>query len=119
MTAPLPRPYRWLLVLPLVAALACSGPAASAPPAATARESAAAAARPPTTATASGAAAAAASASAAAVTAPSPLNPPVKVRLGVLGIAPEAGLFIALDKGYFQAEGLDVEEVPLQAGGGD
>jgi NitT/TauT family transport system substrate-binding protein len=45
-----------------------------------------------------------------------PLSPPVKVKLGVVAIAAEAGYFIALDKGYFAEEGLDVELLSFQRG---
>lgn len=38
-----------------------------------------------------------------------PLNPPVKVGVGVIGLAPEAGIYVAQERGYFKAEGLDTE----------
>jgi len=44
-----------------------------------------------------------------------PLNPPVKVRMNAAGIAGEGGFFIALDRGYFSTEGLDIEIVPGSA----
>ncbi len=40
-----------------------------------------------------------------------PPNPPVKIRINTAGLFGEAGLFLAYDKGYFKAEGLDVELV--------
>ncbi len=55
-----------------------------------------------------------------AATAPStrspvaPLNPPVAVKVGVTGIAPEAAIYQALERGYFQDEGLEVELVPVR-----
>jgi NitT/TauT family transport system substrate-binding protein len=38
------------------------------------------------------------------------------VKVATLGIAPEAGMYIALDRGYFRDEGLEIELVPFQAG---
>src|SRR6266702_338295 len=38
-----------------------------------------------------------------------PLSPIVKAKIGVIGLAPEAGIYIASDKGYWKDEGLDVE----------
>jgi NitT/TauT family transport system substrate-binding protein len=37
-----------------------------------------------------------------------PLSPPVKVVVGTIGSASDVGFFIAADRGYFTAEGLDV-----------
>jgi NitT/TauT family transport system substrate-binding protein len=42
---------------------------------------------------------------------PAPLSPPVRIRINTAGLLSEAGLFLAYDKGYFKAEGLDVELV--------
>jgi NitT/TauT family transport system substrate-binding protein len=41
---------------------------------------------------------------------------PAKVRIGIYGILPEAGLFIAQERGYFAAESLAVELVANAAG---
>jgi NitT/TauT family transport system substrate-binding protein len=41
---------------------------------------------------------------------------PAKVRIGIYGILPEAGLFIAQDRGYFAAEKLGVELIGNAAG---
>jgi NitT/TauT family transport system substrate-binding protein len=41
---------------------------------------------------------------------------PTKVKIGIYGILPEAGLFIAKDRGYFAAENLNVEFVANAAG---
>jgi NitT/TauT family transport system substrate-binding protein len=38
-----------------------------------------------------------------------PLSPPVKVAVGTIGSASDVGFFIALERGYFKAEGLDVK----------
>src|SRR4029079_11505386 len=46
-----------------------------------------------------------------------PLSPRVAVRYGELGQASDAGFYLALDRGYFAAEGLDVEPTPLGSGG--
>jgi NitT/TauT family transport system substrate-binding protein len=46
-----------------------------------------------------------------------PLSPRVAVRYGELGQASDAGFYVALDRGYFAAEGLDVEPIPLGSGG--
>ena len=40
--------------------------------------------------------------------APAPLNPAVPVSFAVTGTEGEAGIYVALDRGYFKAEGLDV-----------
>src|SRR5690242_909570 len=45
-----------------------------------------------------------------------PLSPRVVVRYGELGQASDAGFYLALDRGYFAAEGLDVEPVALGSG---
>ncbi|HZU06298.1 MAG TPA: ABC transporter substrate-binding protein [Chloroflexota bacterium] len=46
----------------------------------------------------------------------SPLNPPVDVKMGVLNIAGDAGIYIALERGYFTDEGLRVELVSFRSG---
>jgi ABC-type nitrate/sulfonate/bicarbonate transport system substrate-binding protein len=46
-----------------------------------------------------------------------PLSPRVAVRYGELGQASDAGFYLALDRGYFAEEGLDVEPVSLGSGG--
>src|SRR5262249_50206054 len=45
-----------------------------------------------------------------------PLTPPAKVRYGTLQLAAEAATYIAVDKGYFSAEGLDLEFTPFRSG---
>jgi NitT/TauT family transport system substrate-binding protein len=46
-----------------------------------------------------------------------PLSPRVTVRYGELGQASDAGFYLALDRGYFAEEGLDVEPVSIGSGG--
>lgn len=45
-----------------------------------------------------------------------PLSPPVSVKIGILGIIPDAGIFIAQERGYFNEEGLDVQLVNFVSG---
>jgi NitT/TauT family transport system substrate-binding protein len=40
---------------------------------------------------------------------PAPLSPPVTVRAGMLGAITDAGIFIALERGYYRELGLDVQ----------
>jgi NitT/TauT family transport system substrate-binding protein len=44
-----------------------------------------------------------------------PLDPPVTLKVGVIGALSDAGIFIAYDRGYFRDEGLDVKLVPFTA----
>jgi NitT/TauT family transport system substrate-binding protein len=44
--------------------------------------------------------------------APSALNPPVTVSFAVSGLATEAGLFVAADRGYFKAVGITPKFIP-------
>src|SRR5262249_49304383 len=57
--------------------------------------------------------AAAPAAAPAAQPARQPLSPPVNLKVGVLGLLTEAGMYIALEKGYFREEGLELELVPF------
>jgi NitT/TauT family transport system substrate-binding protein len=50
----------------------------------------------------------------AAAPAPGPA-PATKVKVGTIAAINDAGLYLALDRGYFAAEGLDVELVPFRA----
>jgi len=84
-----------LLVVMLVLALV----AGCAPPAATP------AAQPP---------AAPAAPAASSPAAAQPLSPPVQLRVGVIGLVGEVGMFVAQERGYFQDEGLEVELVPFR-----
>src|SRR5919202_1850423 len=44
------------------------------------------------------------------------LSPPVKVKVGGAGLSSDGGVYVAMARGYFQAEGLEVEYVPFNAG---
>jgi NitT/TauT family transport system substrate-binding protein len=50
------------------------------------------------------------------VSAAQPLSPPLKVKLGGVAIGAEAGYFLAMDRGYFAEEGLDVDFELFQRG---
>jgi NitT/TauT family transport system substrate-binding protein len=94
-----------ILLLALV--VACSAPAAAPP------------AKPAAGAAAAGATQPAAPSSPAAQPVPAaaaqPLSPPVKMRVGAIGLSGEIGMFLAQERGYFQDEGLDVEFVPFRS----
>ena len=45
-----------------------------------------------------------------------PLNPRVMLKMGAVGALSDAGIFVALDRGFFKAEGLDVELVTFKNG---
>ncbi|MBI2954055.1 MAG: ABC transporter substrate-binding protein [Chloroflexi bacterium] len=45
-----------------------------------------------------------------------PLSPPVKVTVGAIGSPSDAGIYIAMEKGFFKEEGLDIELVPFATG---
>ncbi len=93
-------PARVLALLALAAYLSACAP--SQPPAG-AKASPAAASAPT---------AGAAAAPAAATTAPAPAAP-THVRIATARTASDAGLAIAVDKGYFQQEGIDAELIPF------
>lgn len=93
----------WALGAALV--LACAAPA---PPAAPA----------PATVAAPPVAPAPATAAAAAVSTPGAATPApamVTVRIGIVGSAADAGVFIAQERGYFHEEGIDLETTRFQA----
>jgi NitT/TauT family transport system substrate-binding protein len=118
------RPCTWLVIIVALLAIACGGasqpsPAASPRAAAPPQAPAAATTGQPAGQAAPAAAAKPAVAGAAASapqTAPPPLDPPVKVRYGTLQLAAEAATYIAVDKGYFRAEGLELEFTPFRSG---
>ncbi len=111
-----------LALLAALAALGCGSPSATAPSAPPAKPAAGSPANPPAAPTqpvsASGSQPAAAptvaSSGATSPAAAPPLSPTVHVKVGSVRLVGEAGVFIALAKGYFAAEGLDVELVPMR-----
>jgi len=113
---PRPGAIGTLVGLALLSSLiGCSAPttalgtrSAAAPEAATA-SSAAAGAAP-----AAGAGPAVAS-TATATAAVEPLQPSVPVKVGVFGTVSDSGFFIALERGYAAAEGIDLELVPFSS----
>ncbi|HZS00380.1 MAG TPA: ABC transporter substrate-binding protein [Chloroflexota bacterium] len=99
---------------------ACAGAGApAAQPAAPAPAQPGGAAAPTASSAALPAAAAptAASAAAPAAAQPAPLAPPVTVRIGVLPNISDSGTYIALERGYFQEEGINLELVPFDSAG--
>jgi NitT/TauT family transport system substrate-binding protein len=108
----------WLAAAVLLGLAGCS-PTPAAP-----QSKAAAPAQPPAQAAsvsqpppAAPAQAAAPAAKPAAPAAVAPLSPSVTVKLGGLGIGAEAGHYIAMEKGYFREEGIEVEFVKFGRGG--
>ena len=90
----------WLVVIALLLA-ACTPPSPAAP-----------AAKPTASA---GVSSAPAVAAAAPTAAPSPTPAaPLKVRLGGSAIGAEAGYFVAMDRGYFAEEGIEIDFVVFQ-----
>lgn len=55
------------------------------------------------------------SATTASSYAPTAMNPPVKVSIGVLGSTSDAGIFIAQERGYFKQEGIDLDVQRFQS----
>ena len=95
-------------VLPLACAILLAGCAGSGGASAPAAKPAAPAASRPSD------AAAAPTASAAQ---PAPLAPPVTVHIGVLPNISDSGTYIAMERGYFQEEGINLELVPFDSAG--
>ncbi|HLH23269.1 MAG TPA: ABC transporter substrate-binding protein [Chloroflexota bacterium] len=94
--------------------LAACTPAGPSQAGAAARPTPAAAEQAPGGPTSGAATAAAGGAAASASTAP--LSPPVALKVGSTLTLGDSPLFVAMAKGYFQAEGLDVELVPFDSG---
>jgi len=113
------RIVRALLAVLALGLAACSP--ASPAPAGSGAPPPTAAARPATAPTVAPAAARpaapASTAQPASAAARQPLSPRVAVRYGELGQASDAGFYVALDRGYFAEEGLDVEAIPIGSGG--
>jgi NitT/TauT family transport system substrate-binding protein len=112
--------------LSFVLALALSGCAAPQPPASKpsppapaggATSAPAAVAKPAAPAPRAPAPAAAPAAPAAGQAARQALSPRVQVRYGQLGSASDAGVYLAIERGYFAEEGLELEMVPIDSGG--
>lgn len=110
-----------LLVATLLGITACAAPRSGGAPSAAGQPANTPAAGAATTGTPVPASAAPASAAAVA-TAPAPpvvaapLSPPVTMKLATTGNTGEAGIYVALDKGYFQAEGLDIDLINFRSG---
>jgi NitT/TauT family transport system substrate-binding protein len=108
-----------LFALVSLPAAACA-PGASAPAASPAKPAAAApapapAAAAPAAPSGSGTEPAAGQpAAASARPVPQPISPPVKIRVDSIGIAAEAPLFLAIEQGYMQELGIEIELIRLQ-----
>jgi NitT/TauT family transport system substrate-binding protein len=85
-----------------------SKPSGAAPAAPTASSAAVPTAGAGPASSSAGAGAAAPTAAGAPAAASAPLSPPVAVKFGDLPATSNAGIYIALDRGYFREEGLDV-----------
>jgi NitT/TauT family transport system substrate-binding protein len=46
---------------------------------------------------------------------PTPLNPPQKITIGVLASSSDGGIFVANDRGYFKAEGIELDVQRFQS----
>ena len=44
-----------------------------------------------------------------------PLNPPVTVRVGVVGSTSDAGIYVGIEKGYYREQGIQIELSQFQA----
>src|SRR3954454_333675 len=104
------------LALSLLLAAGCAPAPSTRPPAAESTAPEARPAQPERPPSQPAASATAPAPSAASGAAPAALQPPVRIKTGVNGFALEAGHYIARERGYFQAEGLEVEFVPFSRG---
>ena len=103
----------WVLALS-----ACQAPGSGSPPPATSTGSQPASAAPANTAPAAAAPQAATTGPPAATRA-APLSPAVPMKVGSIGVAAEAGSFVALERGYYREEGLDLDMTLLSGGMAD
>jgi NitT/TauT family transport system substrate-binding protein len=53
----------------------------------------------------------------ASASAPAPLSPPVTVRLGTLPTVSDAGMYLAMERGYFTQEGIQIDPIPFDSAG--
>ncbi|HYY89828.1 MAG TPA: ABC transporter substrate-binding protein [Chloroflexota bacterium] len=103
------------LLLLISLSAACGPSTSTAPPTAAPTAAPTSAAKPaapiPTAPTASARPTTAAAAPTQAATGynPTPLNPPVKVTIGLLASSSDGGILIANDRGYFKQEGIDLD----------
>jgi NitT/TauT family transport system substrate-binding protein len=101
-----------LFARPLVALLAALALGAACAPAAAPPAAVPAAATAPAAAPVAQVPAQPAAGATAPPTVAAPLAPPVDVKMSIFGATTDAGVFIAIERGYFRAEGLNIETVP-------
>lgn len=105
-----------LILAPLLLAVSCGpGAASTAPPAKPASSAPSAPAAAPTSGASVPSAPSAPSAAAAAAQ-PAAAREPAAVRMGVLAILAEAGMYVALERGYFAEEGITADFVTFDTG---
>lgn len=110
---PLPHCLVWLVAASvLLAACTAAGTPPAKPASGVAPTSAAAAATP-----ASGGPAPAAEKPAGSTSANAPLQPPVQVRMGKLPTVSDSGMHLAVEKGYFLEEGIQIDSIPFDSAG--
>src|SRR5947209_3827130 len=105
------RTCRLVLLSLFACILACGSPPAAPAPGGGQNSTGAAPAAMPTAAPAPPRAGSAATAGLPAYEPPPPLSPPLRVRLADIQSTSDGGFYLALEQGYFAAEGLDLELV--------